>query len=63
MPQTIHRYREDAAYKKLRSLLKDYDQHLIDDLYLAASINQKEERLNSLNLDPKTESRVVRLVF
>ena len=63
MPKTIHRYREDAAYKKLRSLLKEYDQYLVDDLYLASSFDQKEERLNNLNLDPKTESRVVRLIF
>ena len=62
MPETIHRYREDTAYKKLRSILKEYDLYLVDDLYLASTITQIEDRLNNLNLDPKTESRVLRLI-
>ena len=63
MSKTIHKYREDAAYKKLRQLLKDYDQFLVDDLYTASSFDVKEERLDNLDLDPQTESKVVRLIY
>ena len=34
MPETIHRYRENPNYKKLRELLSEYPQHFVDDLYL-----------------------------
>ena len=48
MFKTIHRYREDANYKKLRHLLKNYNQEFVDSLYLAPNIEVLEERTNQV---------------
>ena len=46
---TIHKYREDDDYKKLRKLLADYPQTFVDELYLTQDFDRKEELLDCLD--------------
>ena len=63
MHKTIHLYRETHEYKKLAEILSDYEQSIVDNLYMSFtnntySRNLLEERLNNLNLDPQTENKI-----
>lgn len=66
MSKTIHRYREDTSYKKIRKLLPDIDQHLVDNLYLRGvrSICSKEfeEALDATGADNKTASKIMLII-
>lgn len=65
MPKTIHKYREDQQYKILKSLLPNLSQLQIDKIYLTNPHDgdKVEELLNNLSLDPKIESKVLKLMF
>lgn len=66
MSKTIHRYREDTSYKKIRKLLPNIDQHLVDTLYLrgvrSISSDEFEEALNATGADDKTASKIISII-
>ena len=65
MSYTIHLYRENADYKRLRDMLTDVPQTLIDQLYLTNphDVEKSYKHLQNLNLNPKQESQILELLY
>ena len=60
---TVLKFREDAQYKKLLELLKDYPQEWIDRFYLSSIEDDEFYDMIAENDSPQLASRAFSIVF
>ena len=61
--ETIQKFREDEAYKKLASLLSEYPQHFIDSFYLSSADEDEYYDTIAENDSPQLASKTFSIVF